>query len=500
MNTIKKNIIANFLGSIWIALMNLAFVPLYIHFLGIESYGLVGFFSMLLGIFSLLDMGLSSTMSFEMARLSAQEGRSQEMKDLARTLEIPYWAIGLLLAFAVVFLAPWIASRWVQAKNIAPETVKLAVILMGLCIGFHWPMNFYSGGLIGLQQQVLLNAINISIATLRGLGSVFILWLISPCIESFFFWQIIISAANTLVNLVFFWKSLPYTNQKPAFCKALLKKIGAFATGMSLASITGILLFQLQKLILSHLLSLETFGYFSLANVCSMSIYRLVMPVFSAASPQMTKLAEKGSIEEITKLYHKSTQLVSILVLPVSCVMAFFSKEILILWTRNPVTAENTYLLLSILVLGTAFHSLAHIPWALQLAYGWMRLAIITNFFYILLLSPLMYIFTKWYGAIGAASIWTIITIGMLATIPIMHRYLLPGESGRWFLDDVGYPLCSSILVCAIARIFISFDWQAIWLIVSLSLVCITTFFVTACTANQLNIIERLKEFLSKIS
>lgn len=187
MNTIKKNIIANFLGSIWIALMNLAFVPLYIHFLGIESYGLVGFFSMLLGIFSLLDMGLSSTMSFEMARLSAQEGRSQEMKDLARTLEIPYWAIGLLLAFAVVFLAPWIASRWVQAKNIAPETVKLAVILMGLCIGFHWPMNFYSGGLIGLQQQVLLNAINISIATLRGLGSVFILWLISPCIESFFF-------------------------------------------------------------------------------------------------------------------------------------------------------------------------------------------------------------------------------------------------------------------------------------------------------------------------
>jgi hypothetical protein len=44
MSLIKQNIIANFGGKAWQALMSLAFVPLYIKFMVIESYGLIGIF------------------------------------------------------------------------------------------------------------------------------------------------------------------------------------------------------------------------------------------------------------------------------------------------------------------------------------------------------------------------------------------------------------------------------------------------------------------------
>ena len=47
--------------------MSLAFVPLYIKFMGIESYGLVGIFASLLALFGLLDMGLSTTLNRELA-------------------------------------------------------------------------------------------------------------------------------------------------------------------------------------------------------------------------------------------------------------------------------------------------------------------------------------------------------------------------------------------------------------------------------------------------
>ena len=63
MSVIKQNIIANFGGKAWQALMSLAFVPLYIKFMGIESYGLVGIFTSLLALFGLLDMGLSTTLN-----------------------------------------------------------------------------------------------------------------------------------------------------------------------------------------------------------------------------------------------------------------------------------------------------------------------------------------------------------------------------------------------------------------------------------------------------
>lgn len=43
----KRNLIANYLGQSWTALMGLAFIPLYIKYLGIEAYGLIGLFALL---------------------------------------------------------------------------------------------------------------------------------------------------------------------------------------------------------------------------------------------------------------------------------------------------------------------------------------------------------------------------------------------------------------------------------------------------------------------
>ena len=56
---LKRNLIANYLGQGWTALMGLAFVPLYIQYLGIEAYGLIGLFAVLQAWLALLDMGLT---------------------------------------------------------------------------------------------------------------------------------------------------------------------------------------------------------------------------------------------------------------------------------------------------------------------------------------------------------------------------------------------------------------------------------------------------------
>ncbi len=88
------------------------------------------------------------------------------------------------------------------------------------------------------------------------------------------------------------------------------------------------------------------------------------------------------------------------------------------LWTQSPVTAEHTHLLVSILVMGTAFNGLMNIPYALQLAFGWTRLAFLVNLVSVLLLVPLMIVLTKWYGAVGAASVWVILNVGYMCSLP----------------------------------------------------------------------------------
>ena len=88
---VRHNLIANIFGNAWSAVMGLAFIPLYIQFMGVEAYGLIGVFISLQAIFAVLDMGLSQTLAREMARLSVFATGRKQMADTARTLEVIYW-------------------------------------------------------------------------------------------------------------------------------------------------------------------------------------------------------------------------------------------------------------------------------------------------------------------------------------------------------------------------------------------------------------------------
>ena len=117
MTILKKNIAANFAGSLLQALMALLFIPLYIKYLGIEAYGLIGLFMTMQALFMLLDMGLGATVNREMARLSVLPDKAQEMRDLVRSLEVIYWCIAVLIGMAVMALSSFIAGYWVKPKQ-----------------------------------------------------------------------------------------------------------------------------------------------------------------------------------------------------------------------------------------------------------------------------------------------------------------------------------------------------------------------------------------------
>jgi O-antigen/teichoic acid export membrane protein len=448
--------VASLVGNGLTALMAVVLVPLYIKFLGIEAWGLIGIFASLQGTFVLLDLGLSATLNREMARLSVRDENGQEMRDLTRTLELIHWGIAVAIGISVFALAPLIAHHWVQANRLPTATIEHALRVMGLAIFLQWPFSLYSGGLLGLQRQVLLNCINVGIATLRGVGVILILWKISPTLEAFFLWQVGINLLQTILAGLFLWRSLPKTETGARFQSKLLRGTWRFTAGIAGVTVMSVILTQMDKLILSRLLSLEMFGYYVLAGAVGTSIYFVVVPVFFAIYPRFTQLVSLGDEQGLRELYHQSCQLMSVLILPIASVIVFFSREILFLWTGNLTIVGHTHLVLSILATGTALHGLMHLPYALQLAYGWTKLAFYTTTVAVLLLMPLIIYMTSWYGAVGAASVWVILNGGLvLVVIQLMHRRLQKGEQWRWYLEDVGLPLAVSIVAASLCLIFV---------------------------------------------
>ena len=412
--SVRHNIAANFAGKAWRGIFSLAFVPIYIQLMGVEVYGLIGIFMSLTALLALLDMGLSATLNRELSRLSVEEDSAQESRNLVRTFEIIYWGIGILMGVIVVALAPIIAKYWISSVKVSNEIIEQALLIMGMLLAFQWPGTIYTGGLRGLQRQVLLNMIQAVSIMVKHIGAVLVLLFISPSIILFFYWQAFVALFTTIVLAIWLWKSLPKTKKKSIFDKGLLIKNWRFTSGMIGISLVTIILTQLDKIILSKMLTLEMFGYYMLAFSVASVLVSLVNPVHSALFPRLSQLVAGGSEDEISELYHRGCQLVSVIILPIAVTLVFFAEEILTLWVGDPVVVDNAHMILSLLIIGTVINGLMTLPYTLQLAYGWTRLTLYKNIVAVIFLVPLMVWMVQMYHGIGAALAWVILNFGYI--------------------------------------------------------------------------------------
>ncbi len=454
MSSIKINIAANLAGKIWSAVIAILLIPQYIKYLGIESYGLVGFYGTLIGSMVLLDLGLSTTINRELSTFKSTNGEPKATRNLVFSLECVYWAIGLFICLLIVSLAWFIAGYWVKAEHLPISVVKQSIMLMGAVIAFQWPISLYDGGLTGLDKQVLNNSITIVMSTLRAVGVIVILKYFSATLEAFFLWQATLSFLYVLVMRWALWTVMPKDQQRPVFSKHQLKTVWKFAAGMTGITLVTFFLMQVDKIVLSKILPLTQFGYYTLAFTIATSIGMIVGPVSITFFPRFTGLIAAGKNEELKTLYHQACKLVATLIFPICLVLAFFIQDILMIWTKNSVTADNTYVMARILIIGSMFNALMVMPFNLLIANGWTKFTIYQNSIAAIILVPLLFWWTNLYGAIGATFVWLIVNAGyVIISQPLMHRKLLKKELWKWYWEDTLEPMAAPLAIVLLIKI-----------------------------------------------
>jgi len=450
----RRNLLAGLANSIWSALIGLAVVPLYLKFLGIEAYGLVGFFATMQGVLQLFDMGLSPTINREVARYSAT-GNLKEAGKLLHTLAVVNGCMALMIASAIVGLAPFIAGYWLHPKNIPQQTVEHAIMLMGLITACHWPIALYQGVLIGAQRLTISSFINISVSTLGSMGAVAILAFVSPTIEAFFLWQ----AGVCLVHMTAMrWGAWSVVGKSIGvrFDFDELKRVWLFSAGMIGITFTALVFTHFDKIILSKMLSLSEFGYYMLATTVASGLYFLIMPMYNVMYPRLSALVATEDVNLLMNIYRLTTRMFSALLFPLAMLFVICSEYLVLVWTGNPIIASNAAPVVSLMVAGTTLHGVMFLPYALQLAYGMTRLPLIINSILMVLMFPLIIYFVLNYGMLGGAMAWLMLHVLYLVLGTwLTHRYLLKGMAMKWLFHDVGIPLIISLLTGLIGYYFI---------------------------------------------
>lgn len=456
LDSFRRNLLANFAGFGWVAIVQFACVPFYIHFLGVEAYGLVGFYLTLQAALLVLDLGLSPTINREMARHTARPGPALELRNLARTLEAGSWMIGIAMGALIVLLAPLIAERWINAESMSTEIVSSAVVYMGVLLAIQWPLNVYQGGLLGLQRQIRLNVIRVLSTTLSGGGSIAALWAWSPDLATFFIWQIVVTILQVVAMAWSFWAALPAAQRRAHVDLRLLRSAAGFATGMSGIAFFGMVLVQMDKIVLSKLLPLGDFAYYVIAATVASGLYLFVAPVYAAIFPRLSALVAMNDEREIRRVYHESTQMLAVMLVPVAAVLTLFPLEIVGVWTTDAEIAAHVAPIVGLLAVGVAINGLMHMPFALQLAYGWTSIGLALTIGQVIVFLPVLVWVAARFGGAGAACVWALLNAAYLSLgIPWTHWRLLRGDASRWLLTDVCLPAAGAVLVAVIGRLLV---------------------------------------------
>lgn len=434
--SLKVNTIANFVGQIWLTIINFALVPLYIKFLGIESYGLIGFFISLQALASVMDLGLSTSANREVARHSGEYDGA--LAEVLSTLQYVYFAFAAVIIIGFYAASGMLSTSWISAESLSHDTVRRAVIIFGITVGLRWPVALYTGILRGVEKQVKLNVISIVVSSLKGIGSVVFIMFISNSILILLEWHLICGVIEVIFIGTFAWKSLPVPlRPKRSFSYPALRSILGFSATVAGISILAIIIKQIDKMIISKLLPLADVGYYNTAFQACAGIQLFITPISTAVFPRLSSIIKTGSQENLTDVYHKASRMISFAASPVAAIMVFNSYDVLLLWTKSTIVAEKASLALSILACATIFNSVMQASYVLQLAAGLQRIPLINNIIAFALFTPLTYLLVMKLGIIGGAVSWAVYNLLYYSITPFFtHRHVLNGQLVEWYVKD----------------------------------------------------------------
>ena len=181
----KSAVLFNYAAQLYAAVAMLLVTPLYIKIMGVEGYGLIGFFIMLQALAQILDAGMSGSITrlISTSRLNA----SLFYKAVSRFSKVLYLFIVLALVIIVFggLFKTYISLNWL---NSSVDSTILVESIFGifLCLGLKFMSAPFRAALVGLERHGTISLITALIISLKFPISLLFLEYVSSDMDQFF--------------------------------------------------------------------------------------------------------------------------------------------------------------------------------------------------------------------------------------------------------------------------------------------------------------------------
>jgi O-antigen/teichoic acid export membrane protein len=459
-NISLKNIFWNLAGGIIAGLLVILITPIYIKLLGVDGYGILSLwlvFQLMLGLF---DFGMGPTIVKE---FSKELYDKQSRLDLLKTAETFNLIIALLIFALFFFSSNWLATNWFKSTFFTPNDLSLTLKLISITIALQFPSSIYLNVLTGLQEHKQMNIIIITSNLIRHLLGIGIL-IFKPSLNYFFTIQIIFTLFQTGSLKIYIWNLLHDKSlRNPKVNLKILKPIWRFSIGMALTSFAAVALSNIDKVILSKMVTTRELGNYSIAFSATGILQLAIQPFYKTYFPRYSQLITENNVLKTNDEYFKSCQLMGTILISISVVGFVFAPYLFKIWIGQ--FDNNIIIIFRILLFSITCSGLMWLPSAFQQANNWTSLHLNMIIFALISGIPLVIFATSNFGVVGGTVIWIIHGISELTLgLWLMHKRILIGQLGLWYKKVIITPLLIALPITILSSLFSSY-LNNIWII-----------------------------------
>jgi O-antigen/teichoic acid export membrane protein len=424
-----KNSLYGFGAFLYPALVTLFVTPFVLHRLGAEGYGILSLASVVAGLLALLDFGMAPALVKFGAELAALPKR-RRINDLMGAGLLFYACVGIVGGTALLAIGLFFASHLFHLSAAARPDLKFALLVaagqfllaMLLTALSSLPIAFQRFD-IGLAVRFVLTSLTTALtvgALFLGLGlrGVIVAVALEP-------------VAGLLLFLFIDARLVPGFRPLPRWDPPLLRSMFSFSTYAFAASVSGVILFQLDKLLLGTLSSVAEVTYYVVPGNLAQRLHAAVGALAAVLLPLTSGLFARRDIEHLRGLYTRATRLILLFLLSVAIPASVFAYKILQYWI-GPSFAEKSSLTFRLLIATYALIALTPIPYYFALGSGRAKITAVYSAAAAALNVALMVVLIPRYGIVGAAVAYLVSTVTVPGFLWYVETRVLALEAPIW--------------------------------------------------------------------
>lgn len=316
-------------------------IPLMIHYLGQEQFGV---WSTLLSIMSWIvffDLGVGNGLRNKVAEALAKNDTAEAAKYVASG----YSLIGLIalimwaLVTSISFFVPW--QSVFNTNAISEATLRLTVQVVTLFVIFNFWIGLI-GAILGAMQKTAMNGLGKMISNLFALLFVYVLTKTTDANITYLAMTYGISLVIANIGISWwFYQDHPELQPKLYFDQQHVSPLLSVGMQFFIIQIAGLVIFTTDKILITQLLGPEyvtqyevVFRIFNLISVLHMLIST---PLWSA----YTDAYHRSDMAWIKRIFHKQLVIFTCIIGAV-CLMGFLIEPIIALWIGHEMPVSQS--------------------------------------------------------------------------------------------------------------------------------------------------------------